>query len=144
MPEHNRITFQGLWLWGIDLQRLRVRVRSWIRTTEIMTIYHKAISRFGPALQILKAAEEHAEYAAELAQYGIALLQDAKPKNAYQLAEERADCEIMEKQMDIILSNLNGAKNEWKRSKLDRLSKMITNKQSEVICDETIGGDGDA
>ena len=90
-----------------------------------MSIYREAIDHYGVALQILKAAEEHAEYAAELSQYGISLLQGKVPKNANSLAEERADCEIMEKQMDIVLRDLNGAKSSWKLKKLARLSRVI-------------------
>ena len=90
-----------------------------------MSIYHRIIGHFGVPLQILKAAEEHAEYSARLTKYAISLMLGQKPKNGYELAEERAACEIMEKQMDIILVDLNGAKQEWKRKKLDKMAKMI-------------------
>ena len=97
-----------------------------------MSVYHDAINHYGSTLQILKAAEKHAEYAAELTQYGLALLQGKRPKNANQLAEERADCEIMDRQMNIIFADSNGAKTEWKRRKLERLSKMITQETERI------------
>ncbi|NTU50288.1 MAG: hypothetical protein HGA87_05315 [Desulfobulbaceae bacterium] len=108
-----------------------------------MNLYHKAIAHYGVAHQILKAAEEHSEYAAALTKYGLALLRGETPVNGKRVDEERADCEIMDRQLDIIFADRNGGKTQEKLRKLDRLSMQITQERRMVSCDETIGGDGD-
>jgi hypothetical protein len=113
-----------------------------------MSIYSDTIDHYGPSLQLIKAGEEMAEFAAELIHYGIDMQLGQKPKNGHDLAEEWADVEIMLKQVEIILYHLKGDKHQEKKRKLDRLHDMITQKQDAVIDIEKLGcgmvGAGDA
>lgn len=103
-----------------------------------MSLYQDAIIHYGHAHQILQAAQEHAELAAQLTKYGQSLIRNEKPMNGFEVASERADCEIMDKQLDIMLHHLNGAKVQQKQYKLSRLSARITRKADEVIDEETM------
>ena len=98
-----------------------------------MSIYHDAVDHFGEATQVLKAAEAHARYAAELSRRAVSMMRGEKPGNGNALATERAECEISEKIMDIILRDLGGAKTEWKRRKIMNLSAIITNNKQQEL-----------
>lgn len=108
-----------------------------------MSLYQDAIIHYGHAHQILQAAQELSEAAAQLTKYGQALIRGEKPANGFEVASELADVEIMQKQLDIMLHHLNGAKVQQKQFKLKRLSMRITRNAVEVF-DEEIAGDGDA
>ena len=97
-----------------------------------MSIYHDAVDHFGEATQVLKASEAHARYAAELSRYVVSILR-GKTKGGNDLAEVRAECEISEKIMDIILHDLGGAKTEWKRRKISNLSAIIANNKQQEL-----------
>ena len=108
-----------------------------------MSIYSNAIAHYGEAHQVFQAAQEHAELAAQLNKFAQALIRGEKPMNGFEVASERADCEIMDKQLDIILLDLISAKVQQKQYKLKRLLMRITPKHEEVF-NEEIAGDGDA
>ena len=96
-----------------------------------MSIYHDAVDHFGEVTQVLKAAEAHARYASELSRRVVSMMLGEKPRNGNDLASERAECEIAEKMMDIILRDLGGAKAEWKRRKISNLSAIISNNKQQ-------------
>ena len=67
-------------------------------TTEERELLNHAIEYFGAEAQVIKAAEEYAEAAAEIARAAFAMAGNGKYDFA-QLAEELADAEIMQAQL---------------------------------------------
>lgn len=81
-------------------------------------IYKKIIEKYGKGKQIIKAVEELSELQKELCK--LLLTVNNKSKVVTNVAEEIADCEIMIKQLKLIL-NCDEMVNNWKVYKLKRL-----------------------
>lgn len=87
-------------------------------------IYKKTIDKYGKSKQVVKAVEELSELQKELCK--LLLTVTNKRKVVTNVAEEIADCEIMIKQLKLIL-NCDGMVNNWKLYKLKRLEEKLNN-----------------
>lgn len=87
-------------------------------------IYKKTIDKYGKSKQVVKAVEELSELQKELCK--LLLTVNNKRKVVTNVAEEIADCEIMIKQLKLIL-NCDSIVNNWKLYKLKRLEEKLNN-----------------
>lgn len=83
-----------------------------------MDLYEAAVEKWGPESRVMLAVEEMAELTKALIKcirYGT------KDEILYEIAEERADVQIMLNQLNVIF----GDNSDWECEKLDRLAALI-------------------
>ena len=95
-------------------------------TTEERELLNHAIEYFGAEAQVIKAAEEYAEAAAEIARLAFSLTQsgEASRYDFDKLAAELADTQIMQAQLCSMIGHLDQKIDEQRSIKLERLAAL--------------------
>lgn len=94
-------------------------------------IYKSAIKKFGMDNQLWKAVEEFGEVITAIARVKQIQNYPDQIDNIFEnLREERADCRIMLKQLDLIFNDKSKV-DEWESFKLKRLENMLHEQSSE-------------
>lgn len=98
----------------------------WQPTDDEKSLLIHAIEHFGEEAQIIKAVEEFAEAAAEIARLAFSLTQSGEDSryDCNKLAAELADTQIMQAQLCYMTGLLDKKIDEQRSIKLERLAQL--------------------